>query len=93
MAPEVLGKGTKVRPYMLTRMPAYGSLNTTGLADDFAAADKNKIPPTKDPPVVKIREALKQGRLLVGAKGLLVFRVTLLAAHLPLASRAWIWRL
>ena len=67
---EVLGKGTKVRPYMLTRMPAYGSHNTSGLADDFAAADKNKIPPTKDPPAVKIREALKQGRLLVGAKGL-----------------------
>ena len=73
-------------------MPAYGSHNTAGLADDFAAADKNKIPPTKDPPAVKIREALKQGRLLVGAKGLACVSCHTLAVHLPSASMAWIWR-
>jgi len=67
---EVLGKGTKVRPYMLTRMPGYGDHNIHQLAEDFAVADKGKIKPVADPPNVKIREALKQGRLMVGSKGL-----------------------
>ncbi len=67
---EVIGKGTKVRPYMMTRMPGYGDHNTRGLAEDFAVADKDKVKPLPDPPNIKIREALKQGRLMVGSKGL-----------------------
>ncbi len=62
----VLADGTKVRPYMLTRMPAFGTANVGHLVDDFEAADTPRaviaLPPDKG--------MAQHGRTLVGTKGL-----------------------
>lgn len=62
----LLGSGTKVRPYMSTRMPVFGSQNLGTLADDVVAADASDAPagPPRSPDLVKA------GRLLTGTKGM-----------------------
>lgn len=62
----VLASGSKVRPYMVTRMPVFGPANLAGLADDFEKADGAAAlaPTTRD------GELVKSGRLLVGTKGM-----------------------
>ncbi len=63
---KVLGEGEKVRPYMLTRMPIFGSEATRGVAASFTAADRiaaHDAEPTFTP------ESVQVGRQLVGSTG------------------------
>src|SRR6185503_7126069 len=62
----VLAAGSKVRPYMVTRMPVFGPANIAGLADDFEKAD-GAAPPA---PSTRDVELVKAGRQLVGTKGM-----------------------
>jgi len=62
----VLAAGSKVRPYMATRMPVFGPANVAGLADDLEKAD-GAAPPA---PTTRDGELVKSGRLLVGTKGM-----------------------
>ena len=63
---QVLSQGTKVRPYVLTRMPAFGDAGAA-LAADFMKVDGAGPEPA---PEASDRDALKNGRLLAGTKGL-----------------------
>jgi len=66
---QVLEQGTKVRPYMLSRMPRYGNSNVSHLVKDLGEAD----PLEKVPPVEFADAASKvktSGRFLVGSKAL-----------------------
>jgi mono/diheme cytochrome c family protein len=66
---QLLANGVHDRPYMLIRMPGFGSANVASIADAFAALDKTKpVPPTKfETAVSKVKAA---GRFLVGAQSL-----------------------
>ena len=66
---EVIARGTKVRPYMLTRMPSYGNVLAGKLTEAFLGADTGKIP-VSSPPELSRRDAMRYGRELVGSKGL-----------------------
>ncbi|MFP6900467.1 MAG: c-type cytochrome [Opitutales bacterium] len=66
---QVIAKGTKARPYVLTRMPAYGDALASKLTEVFLLADAGKILETPTPELSK-RDALKHGRELVGNKGM-----------------------
>jgi cytochrome c553 len=70
----LLAAGSKVRPYMITRMPVFGPANVAGLAEDFEKVDApstslgtSAAPP---PPPARDPELLKAGRLLTGTKGM-----------------------
>lgn len=68
---EVLKEGTKVRPYMFTRMPRFGVDNLTGLAsriDEVDSANAKKAPQVKVDTEDKKFHAV--GRKLVGGQGL-----------------------
>ena len=65
---EILTKGTKVRPYMNTRMPVFAETLTKHLVDDFADADMVKI--DEKYPDVSPKDAVKHGRVLVGTGGM-----------------------
>ncbi|HUR38381.1 MAG TPA: cytochrome c1, partial [Planctomycetota bacterium] len=62
----VLGNGSKVRPYMATRMPVFGTANLGTLAEDFEKADGALAAA----PLVREPELVKTGRLLTGTKGM-----------------------
>ena len=66
---EVLEKGTKVRPYMLTRMPRYGEANIGHLVTDLPEVDK--LAPA---PAVQFSESDNKvksaAKFLVGGKAL-----------------------
>ncbi|MEX2214980.1 MAG: PA14 domain-containing protein [Phycisphaeraceae bacterium] len=64
---EILTKGTKVRPYMNTRMPVFGSA-VSHLVADFEKADAIAAPVSV--PEVSTRDAMKHGRELVGTGGM-----------------------
>lgn len=64
---EILSKGTKVRPYMNTRMPVFGSA-VNHLVEDFFAADSVKS--ELKTPEVSAKDAVKHGRTLVGTGGM-----------------------
>lgn len=66
---QILSDGVHDRPYMLTRMPGFGSANTGEISKAFVAIDKLKmVPPTKfETAVPKVKAA---GRFLVGAQSL-----------------------
>ena len=64
---EILSKGTKVRPYMTTRMPVFGS-GITHLIEDFAKAEAVATPAKY--PAVSTKDAIKHGRALVGTGGM-----------------------
>lgn len=64
---ELLTKGTKVRPYMATRMPVFGENNVGHLPTQFAMADGGDQP---DRPVLASIEDAKFGRKLIGTSGL-----------------------
>jgi mono/diheme cytochrome c family protein len=64
---ELLSKGTKVRPYMATRMPVFGEANVGHLVTAFPKADGGDEP---DRPVLASIEDAKFGRKLVGSAGL-----------------------
>jgi len=66
---EVIGRGTKVRPYMLTRMPSFGNALAGKLTEAFLVADAGKISGTS-PPELSRRDAMKHGRELIGNKGM-----------------------
>ncbi|MDE0576303.1 MAG: c-type cytochrome [Opitutales bacterium] len=66
---EVISKGTKVRPYMTTRMPSYGPELAVRLTERFIEVDKPKETSTLVPKLPQ-REALKKGRELIGSKGM-----------------------
>ncbi|MBS0209358.1 MAG: c-type cytochrome [Planctomycetes bacterium] len=71
---RVLKEGTvlvnkqKTRPYMHTRMPAFGEENVKPLVEAFDKADTRKLPaaPTLDEPDYLTKD---QGRLLAGSQG------------------------
>jgi hypothetical protein len=63
---NVLDNGTKVRPYVLTRMPSFGPANVGHLVDEFEKADGAVAPA----PLVKDAELAKAGRQLLGTKGM-----------------------
>jgi mono/diheme cytochrome c family protein len=65
---EVLGKGTKVRPYMPTRMPVFGDNNISHLPKDFQAADA--IPRDFAAVTVSKGDTVRYGRQLLGIKGM-----------------------
>jgi mono/diheme cytochrome c family protein len=62
---SLLGSGTKVRPYMQTRMPVFGAASLS-LADDLEKTLPSPAAsaPPRDP------DLIKAGRQLVGSKGL-----------------------
>lgn len=64
---EILTKGTKVRPYMNTRMPVFGKA-VVHLIDDFAKVESTK--PKQEYPLVSAKNAMKHGRALVGTGGM-----------------------
>lgn len=64
---EVLTQGSKVRPYMRTRMPVFGVAHTGALPGQLSAADL--APDALPEPVTTARDA-KYGHLLVGRDGL-----------------------
>ncbi|MBL9174159.1 MAG: c-type cytochrome [Verrucomicrobiales bacterium] len=64
---QVLREGTKVRPYMATRMPVFGSPALESLPAQVRAADRNASAPAD--PAVTTRDA-KFGWKLVGTDGL-----------------------
>lgn len=63
---DVLANGTKVRPYMLTRMPVYGESATRGLAEQFGRADR--VAAHDAAPTFSV-ESAQAGRTLVGSTG------------------------
>src|SRR5205085_960902 len=63
---NVLATGAKVRPYMVTRMPAFGPANVGTLAEDFEKADGAAA----IPPSARDIDLVKAGRLLTGTKGM-----------------------
>jgi len=64
---EVIAKGPKVRPYMATRMPAFGKAHAEALAPALVAADK--FDDAQPEPALTDRDA-KFGWKLVGRDGL-----------------------
>lgn len=64
---ELLKNGSKVRPYMATRMPVFGEDNVGHLPKQFARADGGDQP---DKPVVASIDDAKFGRKLIGTEGL-----------------------
>lgn len=74
---NVLANGTKVRPYMQTRMPAFGTANVVFLADEFEKAD----PAPAAPAAARDRELVKAGRQLMGTKGLQCITCHTFAGH------------
>ncbi len=64
---RLLIEGTKVRPYMATRMPVFGSAATDSLPTLLASADKRSHP--VEEPISSDRDA-KFGQKLVGRDGL-----------------------
>ena len=46
---EVLSEGTKIRPYMKTRMPKFGAEQVEDLVVHFAAADAKMLPTSSHP--------------------------------------------
>lgn len=66
---HLLANGAKDRPYMLTRMPKFGSENVGHLSTAFVAVDQRtdaEIPQLSDP----IHRVKSRGRFLVGDKAL-----------------------
>ena len=64
---KLLSEGSKVRPYMATRMPVFGKVNTALLPAAFEAAD---VPATAQAEPVHSERDAKFGRRLVGRDGL-----------------------
>lgn len=64
---QVLARGTKVRPYMATRMPVFGEANVGALAAAFERVDS--APTAAVEPALTERDA-KYGQKLVGRDGL-----------------------
>jgi len=62
----LLASGSKVRPYMVTRMPVFGTANIAGLAEDFEKADGAVAPAS----FTRDADLVKAGRLLTGTKGM-----------------------
>jgi mono/diheme cytochrome c family protein len=63
----VLQQGTKVRPYVFTRMPAFGHENVAGLVDDLLKADPAPAEPAAPP---RDKAMIAAGRQLTGTKGM-----------------------
>jgi mono/diheme cytochrome c family protein len=65
---NIVDKGAKSRPYMLTRMPVFGIRNVKPLLETFEVVDQ--LPPKPlsqfDEPPYRVKD---YGRLLVGSKG------------------------
>jgi mono/diheme cytochrome c family protein len=59
----LLANGTKVRPYMQTRMPVFGAATVSHLVDDLEKAGPSAA-------AARDKELIKAGRQLVGSKGL-----------------------
>lgn len=64
---EILTKGTKVRPYMNTRMPVFGNA-VMHLVEDFAKTET--LASSAKVPEVSQKDAMKHGRALVGTGGM-----------------------
>jgi mono/diheme cytochrome c family protein len=64
---QIVTQGTKVRPYMNTRMPVFGSM-VNHLPDDFEKAEA--VDSVVKVPLVTQKDAVKHGRTLVGTGGM-----------------------
>ncbi len=73
----VIATGPKVRPYMNTRMPVFGTANVAGLAEDFERADAPRAF-VEEP---RSAELVKAGRLLAGTKGLSCVQCHMFQSH------------
>ena len=62
---QVVAQGTKVRPYVFTRMPVFGP-EALPIVEHFLKADVA----APEPPLAKDRELIKAGRQLTGVKGM-----------------------
>ncbi len=67
---DVLEKGTKVRPYMATRMPVFGKSAVSHLAEDFKKADGHLVGSNPIRPKLETRDIMRFGRQLIGLKGM-----------------------
>jgi hypothetical protein len=77
---QILESGTHDRPYMLTRMPAFGLANVNGLVEAFTALDKPpKVAAVKTHlPLAKIKAA---GRHMVGDQAFGCIKCHTFAGH------------
>ncbi len=68
---QVIGEGQKARPYMLTRMPAYGRATAERLARLFALVDipENEVPTVRETAENQVGRNM-WGRALMGTTGL-----------------------
>ncbi len=77
---HVLSEGAKDRPYMLTRMPKFGSADVVKLADAFVAVDRRteaKIPDLAEPD----HRVKSTGRALAGDKALACIKCHTFGKH------------
>ena len=77
---HILSKSSKDRPYMNTYMPKFGIKNMPGLIDDFVTADQ-LTEPIAVTQTASEKEVKKQGRKLVGDKGLSCIKCHTFAEH------------
>jgi len=82
---QILTQGTKVRPYMNTRMPVFGSM-VSHLVDDFDKADAVATEPKY--PDVSPKDAMKHGRALVGTGGMACIQCHVFAGNKSLGLPA-----
>ena len=79
---HIFNQGAHDRPYMLTRMPRFGENNLPGLAEAFAALDKDKVAPVAavhfTEPAARIKAEARQ---MVGALSLGCVKCHTFAGH------------
>ena len=86
---EVIASGEKSRPYMLTRMPAYGRETATKLARLLAASDipEDEVPTVRETAENQVGRNM-WGRALVGSEGLGCITCHALNGHPALGTSA-----
>ncbi len=77
---HVLENGANDRPYMLTRMPRFGTANVGHLVKDFASLDRNKKPVALAV-TDRIHRVRSAGRFLAGDKALACIKCHYFANH------------
>ena len=73
MIDKIISEGAKDRPYMLTRMPAFGKGNLPGLRERLVAMDQKQSPKPTGLPSAQSeagKEHIVAGRKLTGSSGL-----------------------
>jgi mono/diheme cytochrome c family protein len=79
---HIFNQGAHDRPYMLTRMPRFGENNLPGLAEAFAAQDKDKVAPVAAVHFAEPASRIKaEARQMVGALSLGCVKCHTFAGH------------